>query len=289
MSVVFEVNDLTDSRLAPYVSLNENQLRRIYEPKAGIFVAESFKVICRALKAGYEPESMLVSTDKYDGDVKALAETLDIPVYIGAPELLGPITGFSRIGGELCVMKRKTLLPIETICSGAERIVWLENVENPTNVGAIFRSAAAMGMDAVVLSSGCSDPLYRRSVRVSMGNVFLVPWTVAPTGGRRPQVGFPDGDFRGEKGIKELKRLGFKTVAMALRHDDIGIDDPVLKTCDKLAIILGNEGDGLPDEVVDACDYVAKIPMAEGVDSLNVAAASAVAFWELRKTRDEEH
>ena len=269
-----EITDLTLPELQVYTSLNEAQLLHYYEPDLGIFIAESPKVIQTAFEQGYEPISFLVE----DRHIKTQAKDIilqyqDIPVYTASFDVLKQLTGFGLTRGMLCAMRRKPLPALETICDHAKRIVILENVMNPTNVGAIFRSAAALNMDAILLSKGCSDPLYRRSVRVSMGTVFQIPWT------------FLGDDTWPADGMHRLKELGYKNVAMALTDRSVSIDDEALMSEDKLAIILGTKGDGLCQETIDACDYTVKIPMADGVDSLNVAAASAVAFWQLAKRK----
>ena len=230
-----------------------------------MFIDESPKVIGRALDAGYEPVSMLLEKSHICGEAKdILLQCGNIPVYTADFDVLTRLTGFKLTRGLLCLMKRRRLPDLESVCTAAGRIAVLENVMNPTNVGAIFRSAAALGMDAVVLTNGCSDPLYRRASRVSMGTVFQVPWT------------FGDDDWQ-----KHLAELGFKTAAMALDDNSVGIDDPALAAEEKLAVVLGTEGDGLADRTIADCDYTVKIPMSHEVDSLNVAAASAVAFWQL--------
>ena len=269
MSNIIELKDLSCEDVAVYNSLNENQLKRIFEPKLGLFIAESPKVIVRALDAGYEPVSALVEDNLLKGEMEEVLPRLkDIPVYVSTQEILSGITGFKLTRGALCAMRRKELPDPEAVGNGARRIVVLEDVENPTNVGAIFRSAAALNIDGVILTSGCSDPLYRRAIRVSMGTVFQVPWTFI-------------GDEWYEEGINLLHRLGFKSAAMALVETSVGIDDKALANEDKLAIIMGTEGEGLRKKTIDTSDYVVKIPMSHGVDSLNVAAASAVTFWEL--------
>ena len=258
-----------------YARLNENQLYRINEPAPGLFIAESAKVIRRALDAGYEPVSFLVeerfvlNTDTDDSaylEVRDILPEDGIPVYTAGLSVLEQITGYKLTRGVLAAMKRKKQSLPDRIPDSFRRICILERVMNPTNLGAIVRSAAALGMDALIFSSDSADPLYRRAVRVSMGCIFQIPWMVAP-------------DTRVL--IKDLKKQGFMTCAMALKEDSIGIGDPVLKQAGKLAVILGSEGDGLPLETISACDYTVKIPMAHGVDSLNVAAAAAVVFWEL--------
>ncbi len=266
MSNIIEITDFNALELDIYARLSEVQLLRLYEPKPGIFIAESPKVIERALNAGYEPISCLVEPKHIDGEAKeVLARCQNIPIYTAASEILTKLTGFQLTRGMLCAMKRSLLPSIEEVCSNARRIAVLEDVVNPTNVGAIFRSAAALHMDAVLLTPACSNPLYRRAARVSMGTVFQVPWTYLDK----------------EDGIATLQRLGFKTAAMALSDDSVSIDDEKLMSEDKLAIVLGTEGDGLALNTIASCDYTVKIPMSHGVDSLNVAAASAVAFWQL--------
>lgn len=269
MSEIINLKDLNCEDVAIYNSLNENQLKKIYEPDLGLFIAESPKVIVRALDAGYEAVSALVEDRLLTGEMgEILARLGDIPVYTSAEDVLSRITGFKLTRGALCAMRRKKLPLPEDIVKDARRIVVMEDVENPTNVGAIFRSAAALNIDAVILTGGCSDPLYRRAIRVSMGNVFQVPWTFI-------------GDEWYEGGISVLHRLGFKSAAMALVDNCVSIDDEKLAKEDKLAIIMGTEGEGLRKKTISDSDYVVKIPMSKGVDSLNVAAASAVTFWEL--------
>ena len=271
MKNIIEINDFSAPELDIYARTSEVQLLRYNEPAPGFFIAESPKVIERACNAGYEPVSFLVEHKDLEGEAKELLERFpEIPVYTAEYETLVKMTGYALARGMLCVMRRRALSSIEEICKNARRIAILENVVNPTNIGAIFRSAAALHMDAVLLTSGCSDPLYRRASRVSMGTVFQIPWTYFDK-----KISWP------EDGMKTLRKLGFKTVAMALRDDSFSIDDPQLHAEEKLAIILGTEGDGLAAETIADCDYTVKIPMSHGVDSLNVAAASAVAFWEL--------
>jgi len=254
--------------------LNENQLLHYYEPKGGIFIAESPKVIERALDAGYEPISLLLEEKHIEGEAKGIINRCgDIPVFTASLEMLTRLTGFQLTRGVLCAMHRPALPSVEAVCAGARRIAVLENVMNPTNIGAIFRSAAALNMDAVLLTPACSDPLYRRASRVSMGTVFQIPWTYFD----KNRAPWP------ESGLPLLKSLGFKTAAMALSDNSVSIDDPALMAEEKLAIILGTEGDGLAASTIADCDYTVKIPMTHGVDSLNVAAASAVAFWQLGK------
>lgn len=271
MANIIEITDFDVPELDIYARYSEVQLLRIHEPKRGIFIAESPKVVERALDAGYEPISMLVEHKHIETQARELIERCgDIPVYTAEYDVLTKLTGFALTRGMLCAMKRRTLPTVAETCGKARRIAVLENVVNPTNVGAIFRSAAALHMDAVLLTPGCSNPLYRRAMRVSMGTVFQVPWTIFPEKEKWPQ-----------DGMATLQKLGFKTAAMALRNDTINIDDPGLMSEEKLAIVLGTEGDGLGGDTIADCDYTVKIPMAHGVDSLNVAAASAVAFWQL--------
>ncbi len=265
MANIRKVTDFSDPELDIYARLTEVQLLNRREPDKGIFIAESPKVIERALNAGCVPISFLMETRHVENMAKELiARCGDIPVFTAELDVLTQLTGFKLTRGMLCAMYRPKLPTVEEICKNARRVAVLEDVMNPTNVGAIFRSAAALGIDAVVLTSASSDPLYRRSIRVSMGTVFQVPWT-----------------YLGEDGIRDLRRLGFKTAAMALKSDSLPIYDPRLKEIDKLAIVLGTEGDGLAAGTIADCDYTVLIPMSHGVDSLNVAAASAVAFYQL--------
>ena len=273
MSNRIEITDFTAPELDVYARIPEVQLLRFYEPKPGLFIAESPKVIQRAANAGYQPVSFLVQHKDLEKEGKELLQKFPgIPVYTADYEVLVKLTGFALTRGMLCAMTRRDLPSVEDICKNPRRIAILENVVNPTNIGAIFRSAAALHMDAVLLTPGCCDPLYRRATRVSMGTVFQIPWTYF-----HKKVSWP------EAGMEQLRSLGFKTVAMALRNDSISIDAPALQAEEKLAIILGAEGDGLVDATITSCDYTVKIPMSHEVDSLNVAAASAVAFWELGK------
>ena len=273
MPNIIEITDFTAPELDVYARLTEAQLLNREEPAKGLFIAESPKVIERALDAGCEPVSLLMERKHIDGQAKdVIARCGDIPVYTSDLDILTKLTGFQLTRGVLCAMRRPQLKSVEETIKDARRIVILENVMNPTNVGAIFRSAAALGMDAVLLTPGCSNPLYRRAARVSMGTVFQIPWTF---------IGSEMADWPGP-GMEKLRPLGFKTAAMALRSDSISIDDPVLLAEDKLAIVLGSEGDGLTNDTIADCDYTVLIPMYHGVDSLNVAAASAVAFWQLR-------
>ena len=276
MPNIIEITDFSAPELDVYARLTEAQLYNRFEPEKGLFIAESPKVIHRALDAGYVPVSLLMERRHIDGQARDVVERCPgIPVYTSEPDILTQLTGFQLTRGVLCAMRRPPLPAVEAVLRGAKRIVILENVMNPTNVGAIFRSAAALGMDALLLTPGCSDPLYRRSARVSMGTVFQIPWTFL--GSDTSQWPNP--------GMDTLQKLGFRTAALALSNDSVSIDDPVLMAQDKLALILGSEGDGLTDSTIAACDYTVKIPMFHGVDSLNVAAASAVAFWQLRSSK----
>lgn len=272
---MIEITDFDAPELDVYARLTEAQLLNKDHPEDGLFIAESPKVISRALDGGYEPVSVLVEKKQVLKDAETIAvlgKCGNVPVYTAEFEVLTKLTGFKLTRGMLCAMKRRRLPGLQEICNGCDRIAVLENVMNPTNVGAIFRSAAALHMDAVILTGGCSNPLYRRASRVSMGTVFQIPWTFVDN-----SVIWP------EEGMKILRELGFKTAAMALKEDSASIDDPELMKEDKLAVILGTEGDGLAPETITDCDYTVMIPMSHGVDSLNVAAASAVAFWQLGK------
>ena len=272
---MIEITDFDAPELDVYARLTEAQLLNKDHPEDGLFIAESPKVISRALDGGYEPVSVLVEKKQVLEDAETIAvlgKCGNVPVYTAEFEVLTKLTGFKLTRGMLCAMKRRRLPDLQEICNGCDRIAVLENVMNPTNVGAIFRSAAALHMDAVILTGGCSNPLYRRASRVSMGTVFQIPWTFVNN-----SVIWP------EEGMKILRELGFKTAAMALKEDSASIDDPELMKEDKLAVILGTEGDGLAPETIADCDYTVMIPMSHGVDSLNVAAASAVAFWQLGK------
>ena len=274
MKNVIEITDFESPELDIYARLTEVQLLNRHEPEKGLFIAESPKVIERALDAGCIPVSILVERKHIEGQAKdILARCGDIPVYTADFDVLTQLTGFKLTRGMLCAMRRPVLPDIESICSGAHRIAVLENIMNPTNVGAIFRSAAALDIDAVLLTPASSNPLYRRAIRVNMGTVFQVPWTFLGN----------ETDESSQCNVEHLKKMGFKTAAMALSDDSVRIDDPALVREDKLAIILGTEGDGLSDRTVSDCDYTVRIPMSNGVDSLNVAAASAVAFWQLRR------
>ena len=307
---IIEIKNLDAPELQIYYNLNEAQLFHYFEPKPGIFIAESPKVIERALDAGCVPMSFLMEkkhvktqakeilarceklqsqdikqTDKMEAengnssmaaehDIPVCTAECEIPVYTAEIEVLAKITGYQLTRGMLCAMYRPTLPSVEQLCKNARRVAILENVVNPTNIGAIFRSAAALGMDAVLLTSACADPLYRRASRVSMGTVFQIPWTYFDK-----NACWPDG------AMDVLHKLGYKTAAMALRDDSVSIDDEKMMAEEKLAIVLGTEGDGLADHTIADCDYTVKIPMTHGVDSLNVAAASAVAFWQLGMKR----
>lgn len=307
---IIEIKNLDAPELQIYYNLNEAQLFHYFEPKPGIFIAESPKVIERALDAGCVPMSFLMEkkhvktqakeilarceklqsqdikqTDKMEAengnssmaaehDIPVCTAECEIPVYMAEIEVLAKITGYQLTRGMLCAMYRPTMPSVEQLCKNARRVAILENVVNPTNIGAIFRSAAALGMDAVLLTSACADPLYRRASRVSMGTVFQIPWTYFDK-----NASWPDG------AMDVLHKLGYKTAAMALRDDSVSIDDEKMMAEEKLAIVLGTEGDGLADHTIADCDYTVKIPMTHGVDSLNVAAASAVAFWQLGMKR----
>ena len=279
MSNIIKITELTIPELDVYARLSEVQLLRYNEPNLGLFICESPKVIIRALDAGYLPVSILVEEKEMKDDVLDIIKHCDslcpnLPVYTADYDTLSQLTGFNLTRGMLCCMRRNVLPSVEEIVKNARRIAVMEDVVNPTNVGAIFRSAAALNMDAILLTPACSNPLYRRAARVSMGTVFQAPWTIFTHG--------PSEDTM-QSYVTELKNHGFKTVAFALRDDSISIDDPVLAKEDKLAIILGTEGEGLQDSTLASCDYTVKIPMSHNVDSLNVAAASAIAFWELGK------
>lgn len=275
MAQVITVTDFSAPELDVFARLTEAQLRNRLEPEKGIFIAESPKVIHRALDAGYRPVSLLMERKHLLGDGQSVVARCgdEVTVYTAEDGLLQQLTGYPMTRGVLCAMRRPTLPTVEEVCKNAHRVAVLEDIVDHTNIGAIFRSAAALGMDAVLLTPACCDPLYRRAARVSMGAVFQIPWT---------RIGSVPSDWP-ESGLSTLRALGFQTVAMALRHDTVDIDDPALVAADKLAIVLGTEGDGLADATISSCDYTVRIPMAHSVDSLNVAAASAVAFWELRR------
>lgn len=307
MSNIIEITDFAAPELDVYARLTENQLINRHEPEKGIFIAESPKVIERALNAGCVPMSILVERKHVEGEAKKIEKGFekgiekeiiercgDIPVYTAEFDVLTQLTGFHLTRGMLCAMYRPKLPTVEAVCKNARRVAVLEDVVNPTNVGAIFRSAAALNMDAVLLTPACSNPLYRRSIRVSMGTVFQIPWTFLDKASSpiepedRTKTESENGKGNGIKGgaeIGRLRDLGFKTAAMALCDDSVDIDDPQLMAEEKLAIFLGTEGDGLAVNTIHDCDYTVCIPMSHGVDSLNVAAASAVAFWQLGKRK----
>lgn len=270
MANIIEIHAFSDPALDVYARLTENQLLNRADPDNALFVAESPLVIGRALDAGCEPVSFLMERQHTQGKGREILARCyqDIPVYTADASVLTQLTGFHLTRGMLCAMRRPKLQSVEDVCRDARRVVVLENVMNPTNLGAIFRSAAALNMDAVLLTEAGSDPLYRRAVRVSMGTVFQIPWTYLPDGWPEPSMGW-------------LRAQGFRTVAMALRDDSVPLNDPRLLAEERLAIVLGTEGDGLAQATIDACDYTVRIPMSHGVDSLNVAAASAVAFYQL--------
>ena len=273
MPNIIEIADTSLPQLDVFARLTEGQLRSRLEPEKGIFIAESPKVIERALDAGYEPVSLLMERKHISGQGRdIIARCGDIPVYTADREVLAGLTGYQLTRGVLCAMRRPPLPSVEAVCTNARRVAVLEGIVDSTNIGAIFRSAAALNMDAVLVTPTCGDPLYRRAVRVSMGTVFQIPWTRIGSGvSEWPQ-----------RGIQRLRELGFKTAAMALSDTAISIEEPCLIAEKKLAIVLGTEGDGLVPRTIADCDYTVRIPMSHGVDSLNVAAASAVAFWQLR-------
>lgn len=268
---IIEITDFDAPQLDVYARLSEGQLLNRHEPWKGLFIAESPKVIERALDAGCVPVSILMERKHIEGQGREIIRRCgDVPVYTAGFDVLTQLTGFKLTRGMLCAMRRPALRTVSEVCAGARRIAVLENVMNPTNVGAIFRSAAALGMDGILLTPAGSNPLYRRSIRVSMGTVFQIPWAFLET----------------ENGFGELRDMGFTTVAMALKEDSLSITSPQLMQEEKLAIVLGTEGDGLAPDTIAECDYTVRIPMAHGVDSLNVAAASAVAFWQLGSGRE---
>ena len=272
MAHIISITDLHAPELDVYARLTEAQLRSRRAPEQGLFIAESGKVIGHALDAGYQPVSFIMEERQLEGSASPLlARCPEIPVYTAGRELLASLTGYALTRGILCAMRRPPLPNISELCAQARRVAVLENIVDSTNLGAIFRSAAALGIDAVLVTPSCSDPLYRRAVRVSMGTVFQVPWT---------RIGSKPADWP-EAGLEQLRRLRFKTAAMALSDDAVSIRDPRLAAEEKLAIVLGTEGDGLSRGTIAGCDYTVCIPMSHGVDSLNVAAASAVAFWQL--------
>ena len=273
MPNIIKITDIAVPELDVFARLTEAQLRNRLEPEKGVFIAESPKVIGRALDAGYEPVSLLMEPRHIDGQGRdIIARCEGIPVYTASREILEGLTGYALTRGVLCAMRRPPLPSVEDVCANARRVAVLEGIVDSTNVGAIFRSAAALNIDAVLVTPTCGDPLYRRAVRVSMGTVFQVPWT---------RIGSEPSEWP-EPGLERLRKLGFQTAAMALSDDSVSIDDPRLAAEEKLAIVLGTEGDGLAERTIAECDYTVRIPMAHQVDSLNVAAASAVAFWELR-------
>lgn len=270
--MITEITSLNDPRVAMFGQLTERQLRMTLEPEKGLFIAESPKVIRVALDAGWQPAALLCERKHIEGDARDIVKRIgDVPIYTGSRELLAQLTGYTLTRGVLCAMHRRPMPPVAEVVKNARRIVVIEAVTDTTNIGAIFRSAAALGIDAVLLTRDSCDPLNRRAVRVSMGSIFLVPWTwldAPPSGANSP--------------ILSLQPLGFRTAAMALTDDSIPLDDPQLAAEPRLAIVMGTEGDGLPHKTIADADYVVRIPMAHGVDSLNVAAAAAVAFWQLR-------
>ena len=273
MPNIVEIQELHQPELDVFARLTEAQLRNRLEPEKGVFIAESPKVILRALQGGYQPVSLLMERRQIEGQASELIPLCgEIPIYTADREILEKLTGYQLTRGVLCAMRRPPLPTVEDVCAGAHRVAILESIVDPTNVGAIFRSAAALNMDAVLVTPTCCDPLYRRAVRVSMGTVFQIPWT---------RIGSTPADWP-QAGIRQLHDLGFKTAAMALSDDSVSIDDPKLLAEDKLAIVLGTEGDGLSRHTIADCDYTVRIPMSHEVDSLNVAAASAVAFWQLK-------
>ena len=276
MANIIEITDFSDPRLDLFARLTEGQLRRQQESEQGIFIAESPKVIQRALDGGYRPVALLMEQKHIHGDAAdILAQCPDVPVYTASRDVLESLTGFALTRGVLCAMERRPLPAVEDLLKDARRVAVLEGIVDPTNVGAAFRSAAALNMDAVLVTPTCCDPLYRRAARVSMGTVFQVPWT--RIGDDHTQWPHP--------GLERLRALGFKTAAMALRTDSVSVDDPALLAEEKLAVVLGTEGDGLASDTIAGCDYTVMIPMSHGVDSLNVAAASAVALWQLGKRK----
>ena len=300
MANIIEITDFNAPELDVYARLTENQLINRHEPEKGLFIAESPKVIERALDAGYIPVSLLLEKKHITGEAAEIVKRCgQIPIFTAEFDVLTKLTGFQLTRGVLCAMRRSKLPAIKDVCANAKRIAVLENIMNPTNIGAIFRSAAALNMDAVLLTTACSNPLYRRAIRVSMGSVFQIPWTYLDdenddynhvssmehthsvdftfTKSKRTFNGYP------KSNIARLKQLGFKTAAMALSNNSVSVDHPQLMAEDKLAIILGTEGDGLSPATIEECDYTVCIPMSHNVDSLNVAAASAIAFWQLGK------
>lgn len=306
--MLIEINDITAPELDVFARLTEAQLRSRLEPEKGVFIAESPKVITTAVENGYQPLSFLMERRHAAGDAAALlARFPDVPAYTAEREVLARLTGYTLTRGVLCAMRRPQLPDAEAVCAGARRVAVLEGVADSTNVGALFRSAAALGVDAILATPTCCDPFCRRAVRVSMGTVFQVPWTYLGEETKPETVRNPDSEEEKEPGTgiernsepeekadsgnwqKQLHELGFHTVAMALKEDSLSIDDPKLMNEDKLAIVLGTEGDGLAPETIAACDDTVCIPMAHGVDSLNVAAASAVAFWQLGRQTHKDN
>ena len=275
MANIIEITDFEAPELDVFTRLTENQLLNRHEPEKGMFIAESPKVIERALAAGCRPAAFLAEKGRVRGESWDIVERFEgLPVFTAEFDVLSKMTGYNLTRGMLCAMYRPAPKKSEEVCRDASRVAILENVVNPTNVGAIFRSAAALNIDAVLLTTDCSNPLYRRSIRVSMGTVFQIPWAFMDK-----ELSWP------EEGLKKLKMLGFRTAALALSDDSVSIDDPKLMSEEKLALILGTEGDGLASSTIADCDYTVRIPMSHGVDSLNVAAASAVAFWQLGKRK----
>lgn len=273
MAQIIEITDFQAPELDVYARLTGAQLLNRRHPKQGIFIAESPKVIFHALEAGCQPLSLLMERRQIEGQgAELIARCGDIPVYTGDREVLANLTGYALTRGILCALRRPAPATVEEVCASARRIAVLEGIVDPTNIGAIFRSAAALGMDGVLVTPTCGDPLSRRAARVSMGTVFQIPWA---------RIGATAEDWP-QKGLEQLQKLGFRTAALALTHRSVSIEDPRLRQEDKLALLLGTEGDGLAEDTIAGCDYTVRIPMLHGVDSLNVAAASAVAFWQLR-------
>ena len=275
MAEIIKITDFNAPEFDIYARYTEAQLLNRHEPEKGIFIAESPKVIMRALAGGCVPLSCMIEEKQLEGEAKdVIMRCGNIPVYTAPYDIIRQLTGFPMTRGMLCAMRRPALVSVDTVCEGARRIAILENVVNPTNVGAIFRSAAALNIDGILLTTGCSDPLYRRAIRVSMGTVFQISWTYLGEDFSWP-----------ESAMRRLHELGFSTAAMALCEDSLSIDDERLTKEERLAVILGTEGDGLASATISGCDYTVKIPMSHGVDSLNVAAASAVAFWQLGRRK----
>lgn len=273
MAQIIEITDFQDPRLDVYARLTGAQLLSRRHPDQGIFIAESPKVIFHALEAGCQPLSLLMERRQLEGPgAELMARCGDIPVYTGDREVLANLTGYALTRGILCALRRPAPATLEQVCAAARRIAVLEGIVDPTNIGAIFRSAAGLGMDGVLVTPTCGDPLSRRAARVSMGTVFQIPWA---------RIGTKAEDWP-QQGLAQLQKLGFRTAALALTHRSVSIEDPRLRQEDRLALLLGTEGDGLAEDTIARCDYTVRIPMFHGVDSLNVAAASAVAFWQLR-------